>query len=97
MVAYIIGQLEIFDTERYKSYLAGFMPIFQRYGGELLATTSGVTTVIEGEWGRPNTVVMKFPSRAKAESWLADPDYQALAQHRHASANCNLAVIDGLE
>ena len=97
MVSYVVGQLDIFDTDRYKSYLAGFLPIFQRYGGELLATTSADTTVVEGEWGQPKTVTMKFPSRAKAESWLADPDYQALARHRHASANCNLAIIDGLD
>ncbi len=53
MAAYVIGQLEILDERRYKSYLAGFMPIFQRYGGELLATTSGTTMVVEGEWGYP--------------------------------------------
>ena len=96
MAAYVIGQLEIFDEERYKSYLAGFMPIFQRHGGELLATTSGSTTVVEGEWGYARTVVMKFPSRTKAEEWLADPDYIELAEHRHMSANCNLAIIDGI-
>jgi uncharacterized protein (DUF1330 family) len=96
MAAYVIGQLEIFDEERYKSYLAGFMPIFQRYGGELLATTNGATTVVEGEWGYPRTVIMKFPSRAKAEEWLADPDYRELVEHRHISAKCNLAVIDGV-
>ena len=97
MVVYVVGQLDIFDAERYKSYLAGFMPIFQRHGGELLATTSGDTSVVEGEWGQPKTVIMKFPSRKKAESWLADPDYRALAQHRHASAKCNLAIVEGLE
>ena len=96
MAAYVIGQLEIFDEVRYKSYLAVFMPIFQRYGGELLATTSGKTTVVEGEWGFPSTVVMKFPSRTKAEEWLADPEYRELAEHRHNSAKCNLAVIEGV-
>ena len=96
MAAYVIGQLDIFDEVRYKSYLAGFMPIFQRYGGELLATTSGETTVVEGEWGFPRTVVMKFPSRSKAEEWLADPDYRELAEHRYKSAKCNLALIDGV-
>ncbi|MCK0102748.1 DUF1330 domain-containing protein [Pseudohalocynthiibacter sp. F2068] len=96
MAAYVIGQLEIFDEERYKLYLAGFMPIFRRHGGELLATTSGTTTVVEGEWGYPRTVVMKFPSRTHAEEWLADPEYRELAEHRHSSAKCNLAVIDGV-
>ncbi|UWR01918.1 DUF1330 domain-containing protein [Ruegeria conchae] len=97
MVVYVVGQLDIFDPERFKSYLSGFMPIFQRHQGELLATTAGETTVVEGEWGQPKTVIMKFPSRANAESWLADPEYRDLAQNRHASAKCNLAIIDGLD
>ena len=96
MAAYVIGQLEIHDPERYKSYLAGFMPIFERHNGELLATTGGETTVIEGRWGHPRTVVMKFPNRAAAERWLNDPDYKALAEHRYASAHCNLAMVDGV-
>jgi len=96
VAAYVIGQLEIYDEVRYRSYLAGFMPIFQRHGGELLATTSGETTVVEGEWGFPKTVVMKFPSRTKAEEWLADPEYRELAKHRHNSAKCNLALVDGI-
>jgi uncharacterized protein (DUF1330 family) len=97
MVAYVVGQLEIFDSERFNSYLSGFMPIFESYGGELLARTSGTTTVVEGEWAHPKTVIMKFPSRAKAEAWLADPDYKDLVEHRYASAKTNLAIVDGIE
>ncbi len=64
MPVYAIGQLDIFDPERYQSYLAGFMPIFERYGGTLLAVTSGETTIVEGEWSYPKTVIMRFPDRA---------------------------------
>ena len=96
MVVYVVGQLDIFDPKRYQSYLAGFMPIFQRHQGELLATTAGETTVVEGEWGQPKTVIMTFPSRTHAENWLADPEYKTLSRHRHAAATCNLAIIDGL-
>ena len=97
MVAYMVGQLGIFDPERFKVYLAGFMPIFLRHGGEFLARPNGATTVVEGEWGHPKTVIMKFPSREKAEALLADPDYRILAQHRYASAKTNLAIVDGLD
>ena len=44
----------------------------------------------------PGTVIMKFPNLANAEEWLADPEYRELAEHRHNSAKCNLAVIDGI-
>jgi len=38
MPAYVIGQLDIHDPEAYQAYLNGFMPIFQRHGGELLGS-----------------------------------------------------------
>ena len=60
MSAYMIAQIEIDDPEEYQNYLAGFMPIFQRYGGELLATSKNETIIVEGEWAYPsNGIVVK--------------------------------------
>lgn len=96
MSVYLVGQLTINDAEEYDRYLAGFMPIFQRHQGELLATTKGDTKVLEGEWAYPKTVIMKFPNKKKAESWFGDPEYKALVKHRHRSANANLVMIEGM-
>ncbi len=97
MSAYMIAQIDVFDPEGYQAYLAGFLPIFERYGGELLATSKSETEVVEGEWAYPRTVIMKFPSRDHAHRWHADPDYQALAEHRRRSARANLVLIDGID
>ena len=43
MSAYMIAQIEITDPEEYQTYLAGFMPIFQRHGGELCVGESSPT------------------------------------------------------
>ncbi|MEM7222680.1 MAG: DUF1330 domain-containing protein [Pseudomonadota bacterium] len=96
MSAYMIAQIEITDPEAYQVYLAGFMPIFQRHEGELLATSSGRTEVLEGTWSYPRTVIMKFPSQDHARRWYEDPAYQALAAHRHRSARANLVLVEGL-
>lgn len=96
MSAYVLAQLRIDDPQEYGKYLAGFMPIFERHGGELLATSKQETRVIEGEWAYPGTVIMKFPSRTAADNWLNDPDYQALARHRKRAASANLVVVDGI-
>lgn len=96
MPAYMIGQIQIHDPEEYAKYLAGFMPIFERYGGEILATSKSETEVVEGEWAYPRTVIMKFPSIEKAHAWHADPDYKKLAEHRARSAHVNLALVDGV-
>jgi uncharacterized protein (DUF1330 family) len=79
----MIAQIEITNPEEFQNYLVGFMPIFQKYGGELLATSKNKTSVIEGEWSCPNTVIMKFPSAEHARKWYDDPDYRSLAEHRH--------------
>ena len=97
MSAYMIAQIEITDPGEYQNYLAGFMPIFQRYGGELLATSKNRTDVVEGSWAFPGTVIMKFPSVEKARQWYEDPDYQSLARHRHRSAVANLALVEGID
>ena len=96
MSAYMIAQIKISDPEEYQNYLAGFMPIFERHGGELLATSKNKTTVIEGEWVLPGTVIMKFPSVGHAREWYKDPDYRKLAEHRHRSAKANLVLVDGI-
>ena len=96
MSAYVIGQLKIEDAEAYQEYLAGFMPCFERPGGELLATSSHSTEVLEGVWGYPRTVIMRFASVEAARSWYEDPDYQQLAEIRHRTAKANLAIVEGL-
>ena len=40
MSAYVLAQIQIDDTDEYGLYLAGFMPIFERHGGELLRRVS---------------------------------------------------------
>ena len=96
MSAYMLAQIQIDDPEEFQHYLAGFMPVFEKYGGELLATSKNQTIVIEGSWSYPRTVIMKFPSVEAAQSWYDDPDYKAIAAHRHRSAQANLVLVEGI-
>ncbi len=96
MTAYVIAQIEVHDPEGYKAYLAGFMPIFERHGGRLLATSARETAVIEGEWGYPRTVLMEFADLETATRWLNDPDYAALAEIRKRTARTNMALVEGV-
>ena len=95
MTAYFIAQITVHDPERYKEYLAGFMPIFKRHDGRLRVTTAQEPTVIEGSWDLDRIVVLEFPNTEQAERWLNDPDYQALAQHRHHAAQTNMVLVNG--
>ncbi len=95
MPAYVVAQIQIDDPAQYQPYLEGFLPSFERHGGELLASSKRDTEVIEGEWTYPRTVLLKFPSREAAHSWYHDPEYQALVVHRHRAARTNLVIVDG--
>ena len=106
MSAYMLAQIQIGDSEEYKKYLGGFMPIFERHGGELLATSKNQTVVIEGEWSHPNTVIMKFPSIEAAQGWSLQRAFGAISRwfgfgygetrgasgwrHRHAGCSTGL-------
>jgi uncharacterized protein (DUF1330 family) len=95
MPIYIVAQINIEDRDTYARYEAGFMEIFDRYEGELLAVDEAVTA-LEGSWEYTRTVIIQFPDEAAARSWYDSDDYQALAQHRFAASAANLAIVQGL-
>ena len=96
MCAYVIGQLKINDSAGYQAYLDGFLPSFERHGGELLASSRHETHVLEGDWALPRTVIMRFPSIAAARDWYEDPEYQDLCKIRHRTADANLVIVEGI-
>ena len=63
----------------------------------MLATSKQQTTVLEGAWNLPGTVILRFPSVKAAQAWYDDPEYLQLAEIRHRAADANLAIVDGLD
>jgi uncharacterized protein (DUF1330 family) len=95
MPVYVVAEIAIADRAEYARYEAGFLPIWQKYRGELLAVEEQ-PTVIEGAWPHTRTVLVRFPDAAEAERWYRSPEYQALAQHRWNASRANIAVLNGL-
>lgn len=94
MTAYIVARITITDPEPYSVYGAGFMEIFSRYGGKLLAVDEA-PEIIEGEWPCTRTVLLEFPDKDVMREWYTSPDYQALAQHRFAASTANIVLLSG--
>ena len=44
-----------------------------------------------------NSVLIEFPSEQDARAWYESEEYQAIAQHRFASSEGNLAMVKGLD
>ena len=96
MTTYLIARINIHDRARYAEYEKGFMDIFHRYNGRLLAVDES-TEALEGAWPCTRTVLLSFPSESAARDWYESPAYQALAQHRLAASSADIALVKGLD
>jgi len=92
---YIIGQVEVKDPEAYKEYIARAPATIARHGGEYLVR-GGALEVLEGEWARERTVVLRFPSVEDAKRWHASPEYEEPKALRNRVALTNMVVIEGV-
>ena len=92
MTVYAIALLNIADRDRYGAYQSGFMEVFSRFSGKLLAVDEA-PTVKEGDWPHTRTVLIEFPDAEAFDAWFSSPECQALARHRHAASTGSIAVI----
>ena len=96
MTAYVISMMSITDAETYRKYTDKTPPIVEKYGGKFLARGGDVLT-LEGNEYKDRLVLLEFPSRQAILDWMADPEYQAVVIHRHASSVAQILVINGDE
>ncbi|MBY0280311.1 DUF1330 domain-containing protein [Candidatus Binatia bacterium] len=94
MPVYIVANIRITDRTEYDQYQAGFLEIFAKYRGELLAV-SDAPEVIEGEWPFTRAVLLRFPDRDEARRWYESPEYQKLSQHRWNGSTGTVIGFEG--
>jgi len=94
---YMIANLVIEDAATYKAYEKGFFPLLKKHGGQFL-TFDDHSRTLEGVSPRPGRMILfGFPSEAAANAWYADPEYQALCEHRRAGTRLEfLTLVHGL-
>ena len=95
MSVYIVASIKVEDWNEYGKYQAGFLDIFAKYKGELLAV-SDTPRVIEGEWPYTRAVVIRFPNEDEARRWYESPEYQAITKHRHRGSKGTVVIFEGL-
>lgn len=72
---------EITDRELYQHYGEGFMEVFNKYEGTIIAIT-GTPTSLEGDWPYKRTVLLSFPSTKALNAWYKSWKYQVIIQQR---------------
>jgi uncharacterized protein (DUF1330 family) len=95
MPAYVIVQVQIRDAVAYERYKALAPSSIAAYGGRYVAR-GGQTEALEGEWDPCRVVILEFESVARAKIWLESPEYREARCLRHASADTQMIVVEGL-
>ena len=94
MSGFAIFNIDIKRPKEYKKYVKKVKPIAERYGGEYIIR-GGESTIVEGSWAYPRTVVIKFPSYEKALEWYNSEEYKPIKQIRLDNSVANGIIIKG--
>ncbi|HAC81751.1 MAG: DUF1330 domain-containing protein [Candidatus Binatia bacterium] len=95
--ALLVANFQIHDAVKYREYEKGFFPILKKHGGSF-HTYDDNPEHLEGQAPRTGRmVIFQFPSEEAAKNWWADPEYQALSEHRRAGTTMeSLTLVHGL-
>jgi len=93
---YIIFTEVIRDQGRYDGYVQQVVQTISQAGGRIIAVQDG-PDILEGQWPGWRTVVLEFDSVEAAHQWYNSPEYQAIIGERHASAEANAVVLQGVD
>jgi uncharacterized protein (DUF1330 family) len=94
---YMVANLIIHGKDEYLKYEQGFFPVLKKHGGSFVTYDDHAKHMEGSDPRQGRMVIFKFPSQAAAEAWYADPDYQAISEHRRAGTNLiSLTMVHGL-
>lgn len=97
MKAAVIVDIEVKNTDEYKKYIQLITPSVLNRGGQYLVR-GGSPETLDGDWVSSRMVVMQFPSKEIAKSWLNAPELAEIHNmRRNNSSKCNMIVCDMTE
>ena len=90
---YMVVQLNVKNHEKYiQRYASPVIAQLHKHGVEVLAVDAA-PKVLEGTWSGNWTVVLRFPSKAVAESWYGSQEYRPLKSLRMNELTTGGSVI----
>lgn len=83
------------DPEAYQDYIRRDTPILESYGGRFIVR-GGASEAPEGPV-KDRHVVIEFPDFETAKRAFHSPEYQEVARIRHATAESDIVLVEGVE
>ena len=93
---YVIGQIDIHDTEAYAKYGAQTPASIAEFGGKFLVR-GGAMEPVEGDPPLPRIVVIEFPSLQQVKAWYNSPGYKKIVGIRHAASVGQMFMVEGAD
>ncbi|REG92728.1 DUF1330 domain-containing protein [Algoriphagus antarcticus] len=93
MPAFVIIEVDITDPEKYNAYKELTPATVSAYGGKFILRGNPVT-VLEGDWNHERLVMLKFPTKEKAEAWYNSEGYQHAKSVRAGAAIAKFLLIE---
>ncbi|PZX54891.1 DUF1330 domain-containing protein [Algoriphagus chordae] len=93
MPAFVIVEIDITDPEKYNAYKALTPATVSAFGGKFVLRGNPVT-VLEGEWNHERLVMLRFPTKEKAEAWYHSDAYQHAKSVRSGAAKAKFLLIE---
>ena len=79
--------------DAYAEYIRKVSPIIGQYGGRYLVR-GGTITPLMGDWTPERIILMEFPSTDAIRTWLASPEYRAIAPLRESSVETRAVLLE---
>ena len=95
MTGYVIAIVDVTNVEGYQEYSRQVPATIAKYGGHYLVR-GGKMELREGEWPGLRTVILEFPSLARALEWYDSPEYRPLRPIRQKNSETRLAFFEGV-
>jgi uncharacterized protein (DUF1330 family) len=92
---YVIFTEVVRDQGLFDAYVQRALPTITNAGGTPIVFETAAE-VIEGDWRRPQVVVVEFESVDEAHTWYRSPEYQATIPDRQAAADAEAVIVAGL-
>ena len=95
MAAYVIADVEVIDSAKFREYGNQVPATVEEYGGKYLVR-GGAVEKAEGNWEPSRIVIIEFESMERAKRWYNSKEYRGPMQLRHQSANTNVLFVEGV-
>jgi uncharacterized protein (DUF1330 family) len=97
MPAYVIADIKVKNDSWVPAYAASVHELVHKHGGKYLSRSGNVKTLEGNPLDTSLIAIMEFPSAAKAEAFVHDPDYAPFIAARQRGSESRFQMIDGTD